>query len=255
VDTARHGFDASLADEVRRHGPSVLAGLVVAVVALVAVGAALLAVDAVVEWDERFVGDVAERRTDLGATLTEWGTWFAETVPVAVLTVATMAVAWWWLRSWAAPLFVAVAVGGEKLVYLVTSLLIGRDRPSVPTLGTTTATRSYPSGHVASATTLYGAIALLLGLAIARHWRVVALAVVAVIVAVVAVCRVYRGFHFPIDVAAGIALGIGWLSFAWARFGPELVAAHDARRVTPRGSPSPAHAPPASATSPATGSP
>lgn len=210
---------------MRRHGPPVLLGMVVAVAVVVGVGAVLLGIGAIESWDERTVADVAARRTALGDTLTEWGTWLAETVPVAALSLATAFVAWRRWRTWAAPLFVAVAVGGEKLIYLIASLIVGRDRPAVPTLGTTTATRSYPSGHVASAVSLYGAIALLVGLLVARHWRVVLWVVVVAIAAVVAVCRVYRGFHYPLDVIVGATLGACWLGFVWRRFGPELTEA------------------------------
>jgi undecaprenyl-diphosphatase len=196
--------------------------MIVAIAVLSGIGALVLAVEGIDAWDLDAVRWIADRRNDTGDTLTDWGTWLAETVPVAALTLLTMLAAWLHWRRWAAPLFVAAAVGGEKLIYLVTSIIVGRERPPIETVGDTYATRSFPSGHIASAVTLYGSIALLLGLALGRHWRTVAFVVVVVIAAIVGVCRTYRGFHYPTDVLAGALLGVAWLAFVWRRMRPEL---------------------------------
>jgi membrane-associated phospholipid phosphatase len=144
-------------------------------------------------------------------TLSEMGTWFAETIPVLVLLLVAIAIAWRVSRAIAAPVFLAVVVGGEKLIYLIVSLVVGRERPPVPTLGDTYATHSFPSGHIASAITLYGGIALVIALQRSAAVRRTLLVVVAVISVVVGLCRMYRGFHYPTDVMAGTVLGVVWL--------------------------------------------
>jgi undecaprenyl-diphosphatase len=115
----------------------------------------------------------------------------------------------------AAPVFLAVAVGGEKLLYLVSSLIVGRDRPPVPTVGTSYAKSSFPSGHVASAITLYGSIALVIALRRSAGVRLCLLAATGLIAAVVAVCRMYAGFHFPSDCVAGALVGVIWLTVTY----------------------------------------
>jgi membrane-associated phospholipid phosphatase len=225
LDSPRRGSAADrhdgFTDVVRRRGPLIGLGVVIGIAVLSGIGALALAVEGIDHWDLDVVRWFADRRTERGDTLTEWGTYLAETVPIAALTFLTMIVAWLYWRRWAAPLFVAAAVGGEKLIYLVTSIIVGRDRPPIETLGDTYATRSFPSGHIASAITLYGSIALLLGLVVGRHWRTVAFVVVAVIAAIVGVCRIYRGFHYLSDVLAGALLGIVWLGFVWHVMRPE----------------------------------
>ena len=155
---------------------------------------------------------VVDHRTDLWNRLAETGTWLAETVTVPVVLVVAIVVAWRVSSNVAAPVFLALAVGGEKLLYLVSSLIIGRDRPPVPTVGTSYATSSFPSGHVASAVTLYGGIALLIALQRSRAVRLALLAVVAVIATVVALCRMYTGFHYLSDSVAGALVGAIWLA-------------------------------------------
>jgi membrane-associated phospholipid phosphatase len=166
---------------------------------------------AIARWDLDVEQRLVEARTDLLDSLTKIGTFLSETVPVLVVLLIAIALAWRSSSVVAAPAFLAVAVGGEKLIYLITSLLVGRERPPVPTVGDTYATSSFPSGHVASAITLYGAIALLVGLERPPAVRRSLLTLVALAAGVVAFCRMYRGFHYPTDVLAGVVLGVVWL--------------------------------------------
>jgi membrane-associated phospholipid phosphatase len=169
----------------------------------------------IVHWDVHVEQWFAAQRTSTLNTLAEAGTWLAETITVPVVLLVAIVIAWRVSSNVAAPVFLAVTIGGEKLIYLVSSLIVGRDRPPVPTVGTTYATSSFPSGHVASAFTLYGSIALLIALRRSTAVRVLLLAVVGVIAAVVAVCRMYCGFHFPSDCIAGAAVGATWLTVTY----------------------------------------
>jgi undecaprenyl-diphosphatase len=170
---------------------------------------------ALVRWDTDVEVRLAEHRTELQNTLARAGTWLAETVPVLVVLLAAIIVAWRTSTRIAAPVFLVVAVGGEKLIYLIVSIVVGRSRPPVPSLGFTYATKSFPSGHVASAITLYGSIALLVALQRSSALRRALLLAVGVVAAIVAYCRMYRGFHYPTDVIAGAVLGVAWLTVTY----------------------------------------
>jgi undecaprenyl-diphosphatase len=169
----------------------------------------------IARWDVHVERWFFEQRTSTLNTLAEAGTWLAETVTVPIVLLIAIVIAWWVSSNVAAPVFLALAVGGEKLLYLVSSLIVGRDRPPVPTVGTSYATSSFPSGHVASAITLYGSIALVLALRRSAAARLCLLAAAGLIAAVVAVCRMYAGFHFPTDCVAGAIVGVIWLTVTY----------------------------------------
>ncbi len=203
-------------EAARRMTPIIPIGLGL-LVAMVATGLAIVHVlDGVRAWDLDMMRRLVESRTTTLDRLTEWGTWFAETVPVLVITAVVVAFARWKTGRWSVPLAFAAAIGTEKLIYLLASVIVQRDRPPVPTLGATYATASFPSGHVGSAIAMYGGIALVAGVITGRRAVRVGLLVVAVVVtAIVAYCRMYRGFHFPTDVIAGFVLGAICLAAAW----------------------------------------
>jgi undecaprenyl-diphosphatase len=169
-------------------------------------------------WDLSFERTLAANRTGWGNDFTAVGTELAETVPVLLLTIFGVDLVASTTRRWRAAGFVAMAVAGEKLVYMISVLAVGRERPPVPTVGHTYATNSFPSGHVGSAVVLYGALALVLWWARPdrRVGRVVAVGLVPVLASVVAFGRMYRGFHYPSDVVVGALMGAVWLTAcAW----------------------------------------
>jgi membrane-associated phospholipid phosphatase len=157
-------------------------------------------------WDLRQSEWIAAHRQPALDTLTAAVLWGLGAVVLALVT-----------RSWVAPALLCVALAGEKLTYLFSSLIVGRDRPPIPTLGHLYAMSSWPSGHVASAVTLYGSLALL-ALRAKPGWPATARAVVValplVIAVAVALARWYRGMHYVSDVVAGFALGLAWLALA-----------------------------------------
>jgi membrane-associated phospholipid phosphatase len=163
-------------------------------------------------WDLDVARWFVDHRSSTLDPLAEAATWLAETITVPVVLLVAIVIAWRVSENVAAPVFLALAVGGEKLLYLVSSLIVGRDRPPVPTVGTTYATSSFPSGHVASAVTLYGGIALIIALHRSRSQRALLLAVAGVIATIVAVARMYCGFHYLSDCVAGFVVGSLWLS-------------------------------------------
>jgi len=166
-------------------------------------------------WDLEIARWFVDHRTGNWNTLAMAGTWLAETVTVPIVLLVAVAVAWRVSDNVAAPIYLVLAVGGEKLIYLFSSLIVGRDRPPVPSVGTSYATSSFPSGHVASAVTLYGSIALLIALRRSRRVRAALLAVVAVVATVAALCRMYAGFHYLSDTVAGVIVGALWLTVVY----------------------------------------
>lgn len=129
---------------------------------------------------------------------------------LAVLTVAGAALLW---RRWREPALVGAAVLGEVLIFLAITALVERPRPLVPHLDAAPPTSSFPSGHTAAATVLYGAWAVL-AFQRARSALVRGLfAALAIVVPIaVGLARLYRGMHFPTDVIGGALLGLVWLA-------------------------------------------
>lgn len=223
--TEARQHDEDLASVARRAGTSVAAAIFV--FTLVSVGVGLLVTEgfggAVVRFDRGVSEDLVAARTSRVTAATAVTTVLADSVTVAVLWVAATAIARRWTRSWTTPAFLLAAIGGEKLTYLLTSLIVGRPRPTVPALGSVHAANGFPSGHVGSVFVLYG------GAVIAILWhrwsvrgcrpsvasRVALAALVLVVALAVAFSRVYRGHHFFSDVVWGAVLGVAWLALAW----------------------------------------
>lgn len=216
-------------DVVGTIGRQVGIPVTVAIVVLTLVGAGagwLITSDAgasVDAFDVRVAERLADGRTSAINTITGASTFLADSLTVAILWIAAMALAAWRTRSWRIPMFLMAAIGGEKLTYLFTSLLVGRPRPEVESLGHVYATNSFPSGHVGSAIVLYGG--LVVALLWARRHRagvrtpvgpLVGAGVLATaITLLVGFARMYRGHHYVSDIAWGVLLGIAWVVIGW----------------------------------------
>ncbi len=172
--------------------------------------------------DVRIERSLAAHRSGTLNTATKYGTYLAETVPVIVLAVLAVAVAVIRTRRWRPPLTIALAVIGEKVVYLIVGTVVTRQRPPVPRLGAADPSASFPSGHTGSAVTLYSSIALVLLASRARPvWRAIAVVLAVLAPIVVAFCRMDRGFHHLTDVVAGGVIGLVWLLVVnWAVLRP-----------------------------------
>jgi undecaprenyl-diphosphatase len=143
------------------------------------------------------------------ATTVSSGLAATETIVILALIATAICSAIW--RRWHEPVFIAVAVLGEVLIFTTTTLLVHRARPDLA-MDSAPPTSSFPSGHVAAATAFYGAVAVLVWTAAQRRWlAAMALAFAIAIPVAVAWSRVYRGMHYPSDVVAGALLGLMWL--------------------------------------------
>jgi membrane-associated phospholipid phosphatase len=121
------------------------------------------------------------------------------------------------LRKWRAFAFIIGAILVEVATYRVTSLVVHRQRPSVPRLNPDhlPVNQSYPSGHVAAAVVVYIGLALLLSRRVRDRRVAIPLWTLAIVLPlVVALSRMYRGMHHPIDATAGVFMGAAAIAIA-----------------------------------------
>ena len=119
-------------------------------------------------------------------------------------------------RRWWVALIPAIAIALQASTFVGATLVVGRDRPTVPHLDPAPPTSSYPSGHVGASTALYLSFALLASQRIERVWlRRLVIVVCAVIPVLVAYARLYRGMHHLSDVLIGALNGIACALLAW----------------------------------------
>jgi len=132
---------------------------------------------------------------------------------VVMATVAGACVAAAHARSWRPVVLLVLAVVGEVLLYGASAAVVARARPDVPDLTQGLPVgASFPSGHAAAATVVYGGIALLVVASTRARWRWAVVAVAVVVVLAVGATRVYVAAHRPSDVVAGLLLGVLWLA-------------------------------------------
>jgi membrane-associated phospholipid phosphatase len=169
----------------------------------------VLANDAILRADERFPEWLAGHRTPFRNDVSFYGSLIGD-APVLVSIVVGVVLGLVLTKRWRTASFVAQAGMVEFAVYGLAVLFITRLRPDVVRLDDLNNSHSFPSGHVAASTAIYGALALLL----AAHFKALPLriaiwSVAAALPIVVALSRMYRGEHHPIDVAAGALMGVG----------------------------------------------
>lgn len=118
-----------------------------------------------------------------------------------------------WRRHWRSVATLVVCVGGVLVLNVLLKNAFHRARPVFDDPLLTLATYSFPSGHVAGSTVLYGLFVVwVFGRTPRLHWRALAVDGALLAIAVVALSRMYFGVHYLSDVGAALAEGIAWLA-------------------------------------------
>jgi membrane-associated phospholipid phosphatase len=113
-------------------------------------------------------------------------------------------------------LAVLLAMPAGMILNVVLKNLFERHRPEFDHPLVMLATYSFPSGHAAYSTMLYGLLAAYVAHRVDRwQWRLVSVLVCGAIVVLVAFSRLYLGAHYLTDVLAGMFEGLGWLALVW----------------------------------------
>ncbi len=135
-----------------------------------------------------------------------------------VLTVFSLALAGALMvqKQWSFLLVLLAVVIGETVITGIFKDFFGRVRPDFLPHLTSASSKSFPSGHSASAAAVY----LTFGLAIAnmvkqRAIRRYALGASLAVVFLIGASRVFLGVHYPTDVIAGWCIGAAWASAVW----------------------------------------
>ncbi len=191
---------------------ALLTGYVLLAAASIALGMlvtnVLLSIDGVERFDERLPRWLAGERTDAWTDASWVGSELSGgyVIPAVLAIVAVVMVV---QRKWRVAAYVVFAVAVESATYRATTLFVERRRPEVERLESLPVDASYPSGHTAASIALYSGLALLLTSRFAHGpWRIAVWAIALAIPPIVALSRIYRGMHHPIDVLAGIPIGI-----------------------------------------------
>ncbi len=148
---------------------------------------------------------VEQVRTASGNTATLWMSGLGNTSTIVPLCLLVALVLRLTLHRWRESFLVVAVTLGQSVVFLLTTLVIDRNRPDVAHLDQSPPTSSFPSGHTSAAIALYASLAVVAHRRIRATWlRRLAMAVLLCLPALVAVGRLYRGMHHPSDVAASL---------------------------------------------------
>ncbi len=154
-------------------------------------------------------------------SLTAWMlavTHLHSTVAVTIYTLLAAAFLWR-RRAWRTLATVVTCMAGGLLLNVLMKLAFHRARPVFEEPLLTLTTYSFPSGHVAGSTILYGlAVAWVFGHTRRGSWRLIAVAAAFAAIVLVAFSRMYLGVHYLSDVAAAFAEGVAWLALCLSAF-------------------------------------
>jgi undecaprenyl-diphosphatase len=165
-------------------------------------------------WDLGVNEWFAARRTPAWDDASRYGSLAADTVTVIAIGAFIVFVLGC-RRCWREVTLLATALVLEVTVFVSTTFLVDRDRPEVVRLDDAPPTSSFPSGHTAASVVLYVGLAIVVTRRVHHPAvRVLAWALAVAGPLVVGSSRLYRGMHFPTDVATGVLLGLACLAAA-----------------------------------------
>jgi membrane-associated phospholipid phosphatase len=219
VNLEKRGDEPSLGHELRTAGATLslpFLGIGVVVVLLGLLITKVLENSVLADADGWLIRRLADARTPTGETLTHYGTLLGETPTIVGLTALTAAAFRVAFHRWRESVLLVCCVTGQALIFLVTTILIDRNRPNVPHLDDSPPTSSFPSGHTAASTAFYAGAALIIAWHTRDLWFSKLIAVVGILLPItVAFCRMYRGMHYPTDTTTSFLLGLSLLAVAF----------------------------------------
>jgi len=113
-------------------------------------------------------------------------------------------------------LAVLLTIPAGMILNVLLKDLFARSRPVFDQPLVVLATYSFPSGHAAYSTMLYGLLAAYVAHRVDRwQWRLFSVLACGAVVVLVAFSRLYLGAHYLSDVLAGISEGLAWLALVW----------------------------------------
>lgn len=142
----------------------------------------------------------------------KWFDWLEGTRQyIAGISVIVLVTAFNWRNG---PLMLVAAA--STLIYTYTELAIRRPRPSADLVlvARHTGGFSFPSGHVVFFSWALTLLVVCLAGRLPRPFVVAASVVAALVLLLVCLGRIYLSEHWPSDVIAGLALGLGWTALA-----------------------------------------
>lgn len=169
--------------------------------------------DGVADLEDDLVTGLEAARTPLWDTLTHGASWVANTGTIVLTALLLGLVLRTAFGEWLGSVVLWAGVALQSAVFLLTTLVVSRERPTVEQLDPAPPTSSYPSGHTGAATALYLGLALvLIGRIERRGLRVAVVAALALVPLAVGLSRLYRGMHHPSDVVFGLLNGVATVS-------------------------------------------
>lgn len=131
-----------------------------------------------------------------------------------------LAAYWARLKAWDWLLTLLLTVPAGMLFNRFLKEIFQRSRPVLDGVLPVLDSYSFPSGHTAAATLLYGLLAAwLVCRARSWRWRVVIAVLAVALVVLVGLSRVYLGEHYPSDVLAAMVASSGVLALSLAALG------------------------------------
>jgi undecaprenyl-diphosphatase len=151
-------------------------------------------------------------------------------LPATVL----VSVGLWIKHHWASALLFCGSVAGGFGLNALLKIVFARQRPDLWPSLVSERTYSFPSGHATMSAVFFGGVAaVVLHLSSRTIVRTPALVFSTTAILMIAASRVYLGAHWTTDVAAGVLVGLFWVSVCSTGMG------YISRRVGPTGGPPP----------------
>lgn len=173
--------------------------------------------------EEQITRAIAEDRSAELDNVTYLMSGLGNTEAIVVATTAVALLLRWVLKRWKEAIFLGLAVVVQSSVFLLTTLVIDRERPAGRKLDEAPPTSSFPSGHTGAATALFIGSALIVAWHVRnRLIKIAAITLLAAVPLVVAYSRLYRGMHHPTDLIGSYVNALSSIGIArtavWGRW-------------------------------------